>query len=233
MRSFGLPAALCLGTAGFALSLYSIGLTILYREANARIALVCVIIFIIATPGATAFGRYFLGVDQAFSGRYLTPSCIFWAVQIIYVSSLARSAAKKRLHLSFLVAISSVAVLGATRAHFEARRYASINFRNANLASDALLSGVDIPSAMELVDENAEDPKQRAQFLREEQLSIFSLPVARLSGRKLREAFEQIDDRSCVGAFEQAQVPRESAGVAVAGWGWDRLRQREQTESFN
>ena len=78
--------------------------------------------------------------------------------------------------------------------------------------------------AMRLIYFDPEEPRRDAPFLDEQHLSIFSWPEARLRGRRLSDAFAKIDDHACLGAFDSAEMPPESLGVAAAGWAWDRVR---------
>lgn len=114
--------------------------------------------------------------------------------------------------------------MGAVRAHFAWRPYASEHFRNLNLASDALISGVDVNDAIRLIFPDPGEPRRDAPFLDEQHLSVFSWPEARMRGMHLSDAFAEIDDHACLGAFDDAKIPPESDGVAAAGWAWDRVR---------
>ena len=174
---FGFATAGLLGTLGLALTLFAAVRMILHREQNpARAAMAGVMIFIVLTAAATAFGRAFFGLDQALSGRYFTPVGVFWSAQIIFWSSFARPTLRNWPASAIFVAVSLAAVTGAVRAHFAERSLASEHFRNLNLASDALLSGVEMNDAMRLIYFDPEEPRRDAPFLDEQHLSIFSWP---------------------------------------------------------
>jgi hypothetical protein len=222
---FGLFAAGLLGAAGLAATAFAVFRMIWRREQAApRAALVAIMMFIAATAVVTAFGRAFFGLDQALSSRYLTPACIFWAAQVIYWSSFAQQKPPNRPVLAILSVLFLTVAAGATRAHFAQEASAVEIFRNLNLASDALLSGGDLPEAVELASPEPAVPKRLAPFLDQQRLSIFSWPEAQWRDRPLREVFARIDDQACSGNFDDLATPPESIGAAAAGWAWDRLR---------
>ena len=224
---FGLVVAGALGAAGLAATAFAVLRMIWRREQAApRAALVAIMMFVAATAAVTAFGRAFFGLDQALSSRYLTPACIFWAAQVVYWSSFARQKPPNRAALAIFAAISLTVAAGATRAHFAQKGPVAENFRNLNLASDALLSGGDLPEAIELASPEPAVPERLAPFLDQRHLSIFSWPEAQWRGQPLREVFARIDDQACAGHFDDLSTPPESIGAAAAGWAWDRLRRR-------
>jgi hypothetical protein len=224
VRSFGIVAACMLGAVGLSLACFAAARMVLRKEGiAARAALVAIMMFIVVTAGATAFGRFFLGLDEAFSGRYLTPACIFWSAHILYWSSFATAGPSRRVASAIFAVISFVVVVGATHEHLQARPYARENFQNLNLASDALLTGGDFPDAYDSITNDLDGLKRGALFLNQQHLSIFSWPEAQLRHRRLSEAFAAIDDKACFGAFDAVQIIPESGGGAAQGWAWDRV----------
>lgn len=225
--SFGRTAAGAVGAAGLAMTSLAAVRMILHKEPiAARAALVGVMLFVVATAALTAFGRVFFGFDQALASRYLTPVCVFWSAQVIYWSSFAQRRPFNLPALALLSMVFLAVVAGAAWAHLEGRPFAKQNFRNLNLASDALLSGADAPAALKLIYPDPEAPVRLARFLDQQHLSIFSWPVARLRGTRLHEAFARIDDRACLGSFDQIEIPPDGAGVSASGWAWDLSRRR-------
>ena len=223
--SSGVTAAGVFGALGLSLTLFAATRMILRGEDNsARATLVGVMIFIVLTAGVTAFGRVFFGLDQALSSRYFTPVAVFWAAQVVYWSSFAPPTSRNWRASAIFVAVSLAVVTGAVRGQLALRSYASGHFRNLNLASDALLSRVDVNDAMRLVYPDPQVPKRLAPFLDDQHLSIFSWPEARLGGMRLSAAFSKIDDQACLGAFDSAELSPESDAVAAIGWAWDRVR---------
>ena len=227
MGPFGFAAAGVMGAVGLAMTVFAV-MRMIWRpeQVAARAALVGVMLFVVATAGVTAYGRAFLGPDTALASRYLTPACIFWAAQVVYWSSFAQLRPRNWPALGIFATVSVVVVTGAVRAHFEASPYAQESFRNLNLASDALLSGGDLPDALELIYFDSDLPARLARFLDQQHLSIFSWPEARLRGKSLREAFATIDDGACFGSFDALATPPESIGAAAEGWAWDRVRRK-------
>jgi hypothetical protein len=227
VRSYSSTAAAALGAAGLVLTLTAaLRMAAAKEQSASRSTLVGVMLFVVATAAATAAGRLYLGADQVISGRYLTPANIFWAAQALYWKPLAWTDAPARFKFVLYSALCLIVIAGAAHEHFEARPYARENYQNLNLASDALLSGADAPSALEQVYFNADYVRRHAQFLDQQHLSIFAWPEARLRGRRLVDSVERIDNEACLGAFDQIEPLPQADDFAVLGWAWDRRRGR-------
>jgi hypothetical protein len=221
--SLGYGAAGAWGAVGFLLTSFAVVRMVIRREiSTVRTALVGVMLFVVMTGAVTAFGRASFGLEQALSSRYFTPSAVFWSAQIVYWSSLVRRERRSWAAVPIFTVISVIAVFGAAQAHFGLRLHQEKQFHELNLATDALLTGVDTVEAANLVFVDPSDLSDLASFLDQQHLSIFSWSEARLRGMRLSEAFDKIDDQACLGAFDDSEIPSESSGVAVSGWAWDR-----------
>ncbi|MDZ5650675.1 hypothetical protein [Nitrospirillum sp. BR 11828] len=219
-------AAIFFGAIGLLLTLAALARSCrTWDEAPARIALLALILFVLGTAMLTALGRVTFGLDQAFSGRYVTPVSAFWVAHICYWAPLRRLRDGVGVGLTL---VGSAMVAGllfcAMKGHLQGWQEAANQALTNARARDALLSGVHDDAAYRALFPVAEVIDRHVPFLRDHHLSVFADPDSRLLGQKPNWLGGTLANR-CIGNFDAVGMLSSSAGelsLAATGWAWDQ-----------
>ncbi len=194
----------------------------------ARLALLHIAGFTVATALLTGLGRLNFGLEQALSSRYATPAMVFWtALDFLVWSLLAGGRWRLLVPLAatgalILMAINSrSAVDGTIRSWRELR----------DGAATAMLSDVRDEPVLGKVYFNPKHLPEKIAMLKAERLAVFAEPWAHWLGRTLAEHVSVLPEGTCRGNFERADPVVEEAGgegaaYRVSGWGWDEAEAR-------
>jgi hypothetical protein len=223
------PGAILLGAWGMVATV-AVFWQVVYRGTHAApAALFGILLFVGVTAAATAVGRMSFGIDQAFSSRYVTPASIFWATQLIYWFSAARSAPFASFIRAALATTGAVLVVGACWAQVHAQKAVSAYVRGLDLGTDALLTGVNDYDALEHLATVPSTFLREVPFLKSHGLSVFSLPEAKWLGSPLARVAAVAPSSACTGGFDAVESVPETVtpgDAEVAGWGWNVLHKK-------
>lgn len=163
--------------------------------ARARLALLGMMAFILLSSALIAVGRVRFGLVQAFSGRYATPSLLFWMCLIIVIASMSRRALAS---LSFVSVFLLLLIL-----RFEGNY---IQFANAWVAqrdagTPAFISDVLDEPMLRGLSPDASRPMQKRAAYFNERLSVFSEDWARWLDQPLIDHVRITTPERCTGSF--------------------------------
>ncbi|MBO1323689.1 hypothetical protein K2X14_00785 [Acetobacter sp. TBRC 12305] len=204
-----------------------------------RTALLASVWFIVGTAALTTMGRMLFGLEQAASGRYLSPTSAFWCCQICYWSTLYRMNGHARfanrialiIGLPLLAILLAAALIGHVRGWQESRT----KFGDYDLAEDALLSDVNTPEALQFIYPFPKQITERAFHLRQAHLNIFADATNRLLGKSLPDALPLAPASTCTGhidSIQKASTTLPDNNLAVEGWAWDNDARRSPRRLF-
>ncbi|MEA1672439.1 hypothetical protein [Nitrospirillum sp. BR 11163] len=222
LRSRG---AILLGAIGLLLTLAALARSLrTWDEAPARVALLALILFVLGTAMLTALGRITFGLEQAFSGRYVTPVSVFWMAHICYWGPLRRL----RDGLGAGLALAGVAMVAglmfcAVKGHVRGWREGANQALTTAQARDAFLSDVRDDATYRNVFPVAEVIVQHLPFMRDHHLSMFADADNRLLGQKPAWLAAPPADQ-CLGAIDVMEPLSTNDGkisLSVTGWAWD------------
>ncbi|WP_145727546.1 hypothetical protein [Nitrospirillum viridazoti] len=221
-------AAILLGAIGLLLTLAALARSLrTWDEPPARVALLALMLFVLGTAMLTALGRITFGMEQAFSGRYVTPVSVFWVAHICYWAPLRRLRDGLGLGLALAGAVVVAGLtLCAVKGHLRGWQEGNAQALTTAKARDAILSDVRDVSTYQSVFPVAEVIVQHVPFMRNHHLSVFADPDNRLLGQKPDWLAVTLANR-CIGAFDLTALLSSSGGelsLAATGWAWDQAR---------
>jgi hypothetical protein len=203
------------------------------RQAPARIAMLHILAFLVASSALTAIGRVQVPMKDALTSRYATPSLLFWACLIALAISSSTSerhsggrAHGHRLRVAALVAavfVGALVQLPKVAYGVDAERYLSEG-------EYALINNVFTPEGWQRFIGPA--PGRMipvVRYFREHHLASFSREWTRWIGDSALAHFRMTSsDSDCIGAWESVSRVGGSFNPAVlaVGWGYDRRFKR-------
>ena len=201
-----------------------------------RSGLVAVISFVFGTAMLTALGRVTFGLEQAFSGRYITPVSVFWAAHIFYWASLRSSRSRGTALIRYGGPIFVLPiVVGCVLAHLDGWHQSVVSFLSYNRVQDAFLSDVYSDDAYRAVVPTDGPILDNLDFLRQHRLSVFAPADNRILGQTLVRTFPVATAGACVGALDTlaaASSTGPQAGLMAEGWAWDTRAKRRIDRIF-
>jgi hypothetical protein len=215
-----------LGAFGFLLCLciaWRIGVR---RDLNpVRLFLTGFILFILAAGVASGAGRIEqFGLNQALAPRYVTPGAMFWAAQVLYWFSAARSSPNRRMHALPTAATAVLLVILAAAQH-SARIDAGGLMASMVRQGDAALVGVHDQATAAASTPLTGDLARDLAFLRSRRKAMFAEPQAHWMGRPFAK-LAKLDGR-CIAVIDRAApTPDDPRGLHLAGWAWDNAKHR-------
>lgn len=230
-----------LGSLGVALTVAAAWRIARRRPADpGAAALFGVMLFVGASAVVTATGRLHLGLEQAFSSRYVTGSMAFWAAQLCYwwvdppTLPLAWTGRYLPPAVGPRLARFATMVLGLGLANLLyqeqslAKPQLYVQSFAQNEAANLLLLGLDDPAAIERTAWSDDDVHSLVPAMKELRISIFGGPDAGTVGRPVAERGAMVEAGSCGGGFDRAASdPRLGRdGVRVSGRAWSGTQRR-------
>lgn len=225
-------AAKLFGSAGLAIAIILVPVTLLRRGPKARLVLLLTAGLVIGAGFLTALGRLELGAEQALSSRYATPVLIFWVAIASLVWSLARNLPLRAWRVGALLFLSAsyVFVIGLLLSDRDAWLEMAQAQRDRTVgAESAILSGAPDRTAFAGVYPVPELVLQRSGLLADARISVFSREEAGWLNRPLVDLFNGVTGETCIGYVDERFVYEPSGATPgysrLTGWGWDsRLR---------
>jgi hypothetical protein len=210
---------------GFGIVIIALLLALPYVRAFRPFAiqLVFTMLFCAATALITALGRLNFGVGQAMASRYQTVALLFWCCLGLLL--LGATFSRPRMRYSFLVAqvcLLAIFARGAVFARYTIRAARDHRFQ-LDAAGAALLTQVYHREQLEHLYPWPDYVLGSVPYMREQQLSIFSRPLASQVGRPLASLFPLVSSYNCTGALESVTVvaAQTPPGLRIAGWARD------------
>jgi hypothetical protein len=201
----------------------------------ARIAILYVLTFLIASAVLTGIGRVQFPIKEALTSRYCTPSLLFWGSLVALAISASATGRRTespeqgyRLRVAALIGAAFIGGLGQlpkVAYAVEAERYLSEG-------EYALINDVFVAEGWQRFSGTAPAATMIpvVRYFRDRHLASFSREWTRWIGDPVRAHFV-IDpiNSDCVGAWESERPVGGSFNPAVmaAGWGYDRRFNRE------
>ena len=188
----------------------------------AALALVGVMLFVGAAAAVTASGRLGFGIGQALSSRYATGSAAFWAAQLTYwwihPPHPARAIPRRWVEAAArgAVAVVAAALCRVITVEQRAARPAMAEqaFALAD-GTDLALLGLHDSAVLGRIAWTADEAERLLPVLKDDAISIFDLPEARMLGRPLVRPDGAQTVPSCAGRID---------AIADAGLGADGVR---------
>ncbi|WP_237476420.1 hypothetical protein [Lichenibacterium dinghuense] len=187
--------------------------------------------FVLASAGATAYGRIALGTDQATESRYATPALLFWCAIVLFWFPVAFPPAGPVRRRAAAVGLGGiVAVLAAASLFFEATAWPALAERSTALRrmSDSLVSGLyDADAAGTYEITPADEIARDAAFLRQHRLAAFADPDTAALGRPLAVLGRVAAPGGCAGSVSaRADAALGAGGVRLQGTARDESTRR-------
>ncbi len=191
-------------------------------------ALFAVSIFILLTAIITALGRIEFGLQQATSSRYATPALIYWISSISsFLAMNLRSTSIKtglRYIAGFLIFSTVASVITF---QFRAPEIAEHLTQTRLAAASSLLAEVRDESAIRHIHPRPMQVMDKIEILQKDQLSLFSIDVARLVGQPLGAHLVVIPPSNCAGHIDEVKLVKAGkTGITLRGWGVNRQTQK-------
>jgi hypothetical protein len=206
-----------LGALGIVLVTLALALWLRDRRRDGSvIALMAVVALGLSQAILAGLGRYSLGVKQAMSSRYITPTLFFWAGLLTLLLSYAlRSGAPLRYRL----AVSALAFLLV--AHLAWQQWPmgemfQVRARHLELAADSLRVGVRDDPVLSYIHEEPQTVLGMAPALQSNRESVFADKWYSVIGRRLDQVMAVDAATVCPGAIESEVVL--PGGARVSGW---------------
>jgi hypothetical protein len=193
-----------------------------FRTKETRV-LISISAFILATALITGLGRLSFGIEQATSGRYATPSLIFWITLAGTLGSislverifrwLSRGMAAYICATVFLVVVSYQANWIQAKHDWKTRKMAAASALLTNIFDDSYLRAV-YPRPKRL--------KELNEVLERKGLSFYSIDWANLPGKRITEHFISTTATTCRGHLDAVDdVESDDNGFRLHGWAVD------------
>jgi hypothetical protein len=204
------------------------------RQTPARIAMLHILAFLLASSALTAVGRVQFPMKDSLTSRYVTPSLLFWASLIALAMSASiserrsrGSAQSDRLRVVALIAAAFVGGL----VQLPKVAYAVDTERYLSEGEYALINGVFAPEAWQrfVGSGTAGSMIPVVRYFRAHHMASFSREWTRwISDPALAHFVMTSSDSDCIGAWESvSRVGGSFSPAALAeGWGYDRRFKR-------
>jgi hypothetical protein len=194
--------------------------------APAALALFSVAVLIVGQDFITALGRYVLGVEQAFSSRYVTPVSFFWMATLVLVLGLIL---QKQLSHRFILALCVLILLLVSKiASLDGGigRAAAGRVEGLEIAANSLRVGVIDVSALGQVYPRPNEVVAAKPFLLQHRLSIFSDDRYSWVGQPIERVAKTSSADACLGYFDPVSSKGVIGGARVSGWAWSRQEKK-------
>jgi len=171
------------------------------------------------TAFGTAGGRALFGIDQAFSGRYMTPSLIAWSLLFILYAHYFRDKEKMIKLISIIFIVISIILIGYQKKVFQ---YPENEIFNKKIAALSLEMGIrDEPYIKKIfpfidwVIDISKDPIQK-------NLSIFGYEDIRDVSLKMGTSINHLPKNSLIGHLDNVSIIKEdNKALRLNGWIYD------------
>ena len=194
------------------------------------VLLVLILAFCLGTALITSLGRLNFGIRQAFASRYHTFALLFWCCLGLLLLMSESVMTKKGVR--FLVVQICFLGIIAWSSHITRNdvRGARIRGFQINVAATALFVGAqdDVQFAKAAITNPGAIPAE-ASFMQKHGLSAYSDNAYTQLGKPLQSLYALASSDKCTGVLESAAIVAgkdQSQALRVAGWAWDRERQR-------
>jgi len=177
-------------------------------------------IFLALSSCVMAWGRSGISMLEMFTPRYLTPAYIFWAIMLALLWPLLRRFSRYGACAAVLAGIL-VGVAIHQRAVIQGLRERSPGMRLAGLA---VVNNVTDPEAWRNIYHTPSIAMKAVDYLRDNQLTIFSEEWTHWPGIPLnRRFFIRNNADWCQGEVEEAVAVSSPVkpGWRISGWAWD------------
>ena len=217
-----------LGLAGAALAAARIATGRSREPASA--ALVAVMGFMVASACATTYGRIGVGIMQAYEGRYVEPTVLFWCALVVFWSRALPSIGPAALRHGGAAALAgTMLVLAVALGGAEIRAWPDMVAQAAKFAAfrDGLLGGIFDRDVARYEIFSEDDLTATLAFLRENHLSLFGTPEAAEFGRPIGD-LGAMAAGGCAGSVTAQAEPATlgRGGVRLSGTAWDEAANR-------
>ena len=230
------PSAL-IGFVGVAATLGMLVVLLRRDETDpVRSALFGIALFVGMSAMVTSLGRLILGVEQAMSSRYMTPTAYFWAAHAVFWTltfqrdpPASRGAARLISRLwgpaRLILTIALVLVLWrvASLQRLGEAQLVEVSGR-VRSATSALLGGFDRSNAVRDVYPDPAHVASLTPSMRAARKSLFVEPPLTSAGARFQVPLAARAG-ACRGAFD-GLAPDASGLSRAVGWGWDETARR-------
>ncbi len=224
--------AMCVGIFGLAAAVFVLFRFPAYIRVRRRLSvlLVLILVFCLGTAFITSLGRLNFGTRQAFASRYHTFALLFWCCLGLLLLMSEWVMTNKQVRF----VVVQVCVLGIIvwSSHITRNdvRGARIRGFQINVAATALFVGArdDVQFAKAAITNPGAIPAE-VQFMQKNGLSAYSDNAYTQLGKPLRSVYALASPEQCTGVVESVTAVAgsgQSQALRVAGWVWDRERQR-------
>jgi hypothetical protein len=226
--------AVVAGLTGLVAGLVIIVRVLLQRGAGPllMVQLSVLMLFCIGTATITAWGRVYLGVEQAAASRYQVFALLFWCG--LGLSFLFWATANRTTYFgvnafsAFLVALMLVL---ATQVRIPLREAQWYQVRQ-ELISLALLTGVHDPKELAEAYPDPQVVLRDAEYLKQNRLSVFEGNRYSQLGHPLESVYRLLPPEKCSGQVASSQVlpGTDGQGLRISGYAWNRARSKPVTQ---
>ena len=197
----------------------------------ASVALLGVMGFMIASACATTYGRIGVGIIQAFEGRYVEPTALFWCALVVFWARALSDIASPKARVGGAAALALVtAVLAIEMAVAEVRAWPAMVVQAAKFEAfrDGLLGGIFDQDAARYEIFNRPDFTSPLAFLRAQHLSLFGTAEAADLGRPIGDIGTLAPADACTGGVSARAEPGTlgDGGARLSGTAWNAATNR-------
>lgn len=189
-----------------------------------RLSLIFFIIYIGGTALGTASGRLYLGVNQALSSRYMTPSLMAWVAFSILVLSFAYET-QKNVKKTEVLKIFLICLLGLLLPYqLKALHPDNDVLYEKRIAALALEMRIKDRHQISKIFPSAEGALHMTETAANENISIFNAPDIRDVSESIGVKTTVPIKNQCIGTLESVtSVDYDSRYVKVSGWIFDPI----------
>lgn len=191
---------------------------------NPFIVLIIFILFLFGSALFTALGRVSLGIEQALSSRYSTPSLYIWLSMLILwcqrSSDFVKGIDKKKIYVNYIILL--LVVIHLLFSQFKSVSPNYLFLFNKEIALLSLAMEIKDDKAIKNVYPNVQTAIEISNRAKELEIGVFSLDFYRMVKTK-DDIYLDISmiHNDCYGSVESISQLATDSAVIISGWVYD------------
>lgn len=187
------------------------------KPASIQLALLSFILYIVLSAVFVAIGRFYFGVEQAVSSRYMTPMLMAWlSLLILYAPLLAPKILAHPILMSLLLSLPALFLLQDQK---QALLPSYDMYFERKISALALELGVEDKQQIALVTPNVDKTLEISAIASDRQISIFADPLFKNVKHYIGSQESVIPLTQCQGAIEEIVKGRgDDKYLQIRGW---------------